>query len=420
MIATEAVNMLQRLLGENIELRTLLDPSLGVVLADPGQMHQILMNLLLNARDAMGRGGTLTIETKNVDLAENYATRPSEAAAGAYAVLQVTDTGAGMSEEIRERIFEPFFTTKDSKDGSGLGLSTVYGIVKQNQGWIEVDSELEIGTTFRIFLPRVDAVVAPDEPRPYETPALGGSETILVVEDQEDVRALAVEVLKSYGYHVLSASGGADALRLAEEYAGPIHLLLTDVMMPGMTGRDLAEQLSPSRPGMKILYISGYGERVVVHHGILDPGIEYLPKPFEADALAAKIRTLIGSGATPVRILVVDDEKCIRDFFHEVLASEGYDVQLAENGKEALQLMNGQEVDLVVTDLVMPEREGIETIRAIHEQHPKTKVVAVSGAFGGWFLTIAAKLGADATLAKPVQPDQLLKTVRKVAGWATH
>jgi two-component system, cell cycle sensor histidine kinase and response regulator CckA len=419
-IVAEAVSMLRRLLGENIELRSLLDPSLGVVMADPGQMHQILMNLLLNARDAMPRGGTLTVETKNIELEESYITRPSEAAAGPYAALQVTDTGVGMSEEVRERIFEPFFTTKDSKDGSGLGLSTVYGIVKQNQGWIEVDSEVEIGTTFRIFLPRVDAAVAPDtvapgEPRQPATAAVGGTETILVVEDQEDVRALAVEVLNSYGYHVLSASSGPDALRLAEEYAGPIHLLLTDVMMPGMTGRDLAEQLAPSRPGMKILYISGYGERVVVHHGILDPGIEYLPKPFEAEVLAAKIRKLIGSTAKAIRILVVDDEECIRDFFREVLVSEGYNVQLAENGREALQLMEGQDVDLVVTDLVMPEREGIETIRAIHEQHPKTKVIATSGAFGGWFLTIAAKLGADATLAKPVQPDQLLNAVRKVA-----
>ncbi|MBI4877675.1 MAG: PAS domain S-box protein [Acidobacteria bacterium] len=296
--AQEAGQMLRRLLQEDIELVLRLDPTVGSVMADPGQLHQVLINLAVNAKDAMPTGGELLVETSSVELNAGCETELPEAVPGKYVLLTVTDTGTGMDAETREHIFEPFFTTKETGKGTGLGLATVYGIVRQNGGWIAVRSEPGKGTTFRIYLPRAEAGPAkPDAaPPPME---LHGSETILVVEDQADVRRLATRVLEAHGYTTLQAGSGAEALQLVRDHAGPIHLLLTDVVMPGMNGRELAGELTPRRPEMKVLLMSGYSESVVARRGVLDPGFTLLAKPFTSDELASAVRRVLGAPAHP-------------------------------------------------------------------------------------------------------------------------
>jgi PAS domain S-box-containing protein len=410
----ETQDMLQRLLGEDIELVMALDPALGAVMADRGSLHQVLMNLAVNARDAMSGGGRLIIETANVDLDQAYSATHSEVAPGAYVLLALTDTGAGMDDQTRQQIFEPFFTTKKGDKGTGLGLSTVYGIVRQLGGWIWVYSEPGLGTTFKIYLPRVEAAVVAEEVEAAAPATLRGRETVLVVEDHPEVRRLAVTVLTEYGYQVLEAEGGEQALELAERHAGPIDLLVTDVVMPRMTGKDLAGRLKQSRPSVKVLYMSGYTDNVIGHQGMLDAGVNFLPKPFVPVDLARKVRQVLGVAHPTGTILVVDDEEGIRNLFREVLESAGHQVAVARNGSEALAMARERRFDVVVTDLVMPEREGIETIQTLRKDHPGMKIVAVSGAFGGTMLKAARVLGANATMLKPVRPDDLLDTVRKM------
>jgi len=285
--------MLKRLIGDDIVLVTELGPALGPVKADPTQIQQVVMNLAANARDAMPHGGRLTLETANVDLDAAYARQHVGAQPGRYVMLAVTDTGVGIAPDTRAHLFEPFFTTKGPGQGTGLGLATVYGIVKQSDGHIWVYSEPGCGTTFKIYLPRVDATVEPVMPELHLPADAHGHETILLVEDAPAVRVLARDVLKAQGYTVLEAEDGRKALRIAEQYAGSIHLLLTDVVMPEMNGRDLVEKLAPIRPSMAIIYMSGYTDTVVVHQGGLDPGAAFLQKPFTPSALLGKIRHLL-------------------------------------------------------------------------------------------------------------------------------
>jgi PAS domain S-box-containing protein len=297
LVVAEAEKMFGRLIGEDIEFITRLDPELGEVMADPGQLHQVLMNLAVNARDSMPRGGKLIIETRNVTIVGNPTDPHPVPEPCSYVYLGVADTGTGMSAEVKQHLFEPFFTTKVAGRGTGLGLATVYGIVRQSGGWIGVSSEPGQGATFHIYLPRIGTDVAA-EPLPAASgTAPRGSETVLVVEDQTAVRQFAGAVLESYGYRVLQVSNGGDAIALSQQYPGPIHLLLTDLVMPLMNGRELAEQLAVSRPGIKVLYMSGYSEETISHHGVLDSGLAYLPKPFTPEALAKKVREALASPA---------------------------------------------------------------------------------------------------------------------------
>jgi PAS domain S-box-containing protein len=286
----ESAPMLRRLIGEDIALETHLESSLGQVMADPDQLHQVIMNLAINARDAMPDGGRIDIATANLEVGpEDGAASHPDAAPGLYVAMTVTDTGHGMDETIRKKIFEPFFTTKEVGKGTGLGLSTVHGIVRQNGGWIDVWSEVGAGTRFRMLLPRVDAAALPER-NAIVAPGKGGRETILLVEDQEAVRNFTVAALRRNGYRVLEAFDGDRAIDVAERFSGEIHLLLTDVVMPGMNGKDLSERLKKLRPNLKVLFVSGYTADVIAHRGVLDRSVSLLYKPFGPDELAAKVR----------------------------------------------------------------------------------------------------------------------------------
>lgn len=287
--------ILRRLIGEDIELVTQAAPDLGRVKADPGQLEQVILNLAVNARDAMPDGGRLTIEMVNVSLEQTYADRHVAVEPGSYVMLAVSDTGCGMDAETQSRIFEPFFTTKELGKGTGLGLSTVYGIVKQSGGNIWVYSEPGRGTAFKIYLPRVDETATSPESGAAPAATLRGSATILLVEDEAELREIAREVLEASGYTVLEGRHGGEAILVSERHAGRIDLLVTDVVMPQMGGRALVERLAPLRPEMKVLYMSGYADQAIVHHGVLEPGTALLQKPFTPDDLLRKVRDILNA-----------------------------------------------------------------------------------------------------------------------------
>ena len=289
--------MLRRLVEENIEFRTALASDLGCVRADVSLIGQVLVNLVVNARDAMPAGGQLTIETANVELDNAYSREHASVTPGRYAMVAISDTGVGMSPEVRARLFEPFFTTKEVGKGTGLGLATVYGIVSQSGGSIWVYSEPNQGATFKVYLPLVDEPAVALSPAGGGEQAQRGSETVLLAEDEDAVRALATRALLHYGYTVLEARNAEEALRVAGGHAGPIHLLLTDVVMPGMSGRLLAQRVAERHPGMKVLYMSGYPDDAIVRHGVLEPGIRLLEKPFTPKMVQQLVREVLD---TPV------------------------------------------------------------------------------------------------------------------------
>jgi len=287
--------MLRRTIGEDIEFKTMFEPNLWDVKMDSGQIEQILMNLVVNARDAMPTGGKLTIETANVELDDVYfQNHGMKSVPGSYVMIAITDSGIGISEGIRTRIFEPFFTTKERGQGTGLGLSTVYGVVKQNNGHILVESELGKGTKFKVYFQKIKTdEVSDDTEEKLDENRLKGSETVLVVEDSKTLLKLTRKMLESYGYKVLTAQNANEAMETFNRYDKPIHLLLTDVVMPGMSGRKLAEQIQSESSKVKVLYMSGYTDDTISKHGILNDDIEFIEKPFSQKDLGLKVRNVL-------------------------------------------------------------------------------------------------------------------------------
>ncbi len=292
-IVVNMEKMLKRLIGEHIELATVLAPNLGRVKADAGQIEQVILNLCVNARDAMPEGGKITIETANVDLDEAYSRTHSTVVPGRYVMVAVSDTGHGMDSETLSHIFEPFFTTKEKGKGTGLGLSTVYGIVKQSAGNIWVYSEIGRGSTFKVYLPRVQEAATAAAAAASAPESISGTETVLLVEDEVAVRSLVRETLHAYGYNVLEAQGATHAMVICEQHTGPIHLLLTDVVMPQMSGKELAKQLALVHANAEVLFMSGYTDNAIVRHGVLDGNTNFLQKPFTPKALATKVREVL-------------------------------------------------------------------------------------------------------------------------------
>ncbi|MES2604980.1 MAG: ATP-binding protein [Pseudomonadota bacterium] len=291
-VVVDVEKMLRRVLGENVQLSLTLSDSLGAVWADPGQLELILLNLAVNSRDAMPTGGSVVIETTNTTLDESYCKGFSDVLPGDYVLMTVSDNGSGIADDIKQRIFEPFFTTKPVGKGTGLGLATVHGIVKQSRGHVAVYSELGLGTTFKVYLPIVNTETQPlHSANSKHLPE--GNETVLLVEDEEAVRALARQVLEGCGYTVLEAANGREACDLARAWHGPIDVLVSDVVMPELGGRELAEQLSLMRPGCKILFLSGYSDDAVIRHGVLQSNYAFLQKPFTPSALAQKLRAVL-------------------------------------------------------------------------------------------------------------------------------
>lgn len=304
--------MLGRIIGEDIEVTTILSPDLWNVISDPALIEQIVMNLAINARDAMPNGGKLTIETSNIQLDNSYTDQHAVVMPGNYVMLAVSDTGSGMDAETQSHIFEPFFTTKEKGKGTGLGLATVFGIVKQNNGHIWVYSEPGCGTTFKIYLPQAEIEIMPEESDDQVSPISGGSETILVVEDNNTVRSLIKNILISYGYQILDAAEGQSALQLLDPRKESIDLLITDVVMPGMGGRQVARAITEKFPRIKTLYVSGYTGKAITHHGVLESGTAFLQKPFSPMALVKKVRQILDektNGNSPRRIADDTDKR---------------------------------------------------------------------------------------------------------------
>ncbi len=393
----------QPILGDAIELVARLDTEAGRTRADAGQIDQVLMNLVVNARDAMPQGGRVTIETGNAEIAP-AAGQP----VGAFVCLSVSDTGCGMDAETRTHIFEPFFTTKEEGKGTGLGLSTVHGIVTQHGGWIDVRSEPGHGTQFRVYLPRVtdEVQVVPLPQVLEEWPR--GTETILVVDDRAAVRELVRETLEPCGYRIMEAEDGEEGLEVFDLCAKEIDLVITDLIMPRLGGAELGRLIKKQHPETKVIYMSGYsGESAV-----LEAPFALLEKPFTPEALARRVRKELGAKSVPKSILVADDDRNIRNLLRSVLENEGYEVHTASNGKEAFALLGEKQVGVVLTDLAMPERDGIEMMGEIRKEYPDMKIIAMSGKFAGPVLDSAKRLGAHAILTKPLQVEELLKTLQ--------
>ena len=360
-------DLLKRSLGETIRLETITAPGLWQIEADPNQLESAIVNLAVNARDAMPRGGTLTIETANAWLDAGYTASQAEVAPGNYVVIAVSDTGEGMPKETLARVFEPFFTTKEVGKGTGLGLSMVYGFVKQTGGHVKVYSEEGRGTTVKIYLPRLTGTY--EEPAAseaaYVLPGRDG-ETILVVEDDDDVRAYSVELLRELGYHVIEAHDGPAALRLLERRDIDIDLMFTDVVMPGMSGRELADGARALRPGLRILYTSGYTRNAIVHGGRLDAGVEMIPKPFTYHELSTRIRDLLDAVASG-RLLIVDADPTARLAETTALVEAGFTVEQAATAAEAMGKLRapGGGYDAVLLDTDLPDRSGAAIVREI-------------------------------------------------------
>jgi two-component system, cell cycle sensor histidine kinase and response regulator CckA len=424
--------LLGRLLRANIEIRTVLPAPLPTAMVDPAQLEQVLMNLAINGADAMPDGGQLTLEAGeayvDAEVAEVHGM-----AEGLYATVSVTDTGVGMDEHTRSRIFDPFFTTKGEGHGSGLGLPVAYGIIAQSGGHIVVHTRPGRGSSFTVYLPLAETpAIDVAAPRSTDPAPRGGHGTILIVEDHEAVRRLAADVLRAHGYDVLVADDGLQALDVVTARGGGVDLLLTDVVMPRMSGREVASALQSRIPDLAVLFMSGYTQSAIVRNGALEAGLEFLAKPFTPAELLARVGAMFegrsraiadsqrtaepepASETSARRIVVADDEPGLRFLLAATLTGAGYEVLQASNGLEALRLCGGPRVELLLTDLVMPDQEGLETIRQMRQAHADIPVIAMSGAFEGGFLEVARAMGATAVLQKPFSPDRVVQIVGRV------
>ncbi|WP_265921750.1 response regulator [Cupriavidus nantongensis] len=428
-------DMLRRALGDGIEIETMVAPDLWNTLVDPFQVENALLNLAINARDAMHGHGRLTLAARNARPGEATSEAYNEAAPAApmqYVLLSVTDTGVGMPPEVQERVFEPFFTTKPEGQGTGLGLSMVYGFIRQSDGHVKISSEPGRGTTVTLFLPRV----LEDEDPDIELdagPARGGSETVLVVEDDEDVRATVVEMLASLGYHVLRARDAHSALAIVERGV-PVDLLFSDVVMPGqLRSTELARRLRERLPDVGVLFTSGYADSVIVHDGRLDAGIELLSKPYTHEALARKVRHVLANrsqraaiagadqqlapaDAAPLRVLCVDDDALVRAGTAEVLRAYGMHALEADSENAALAVLDGHAVDVLLTDVALGGDSGVDLALAARTRHPGLAVVFATGYALELTPSQHAALGAVAVLRKPYPPQMLIEVLRDLAG----
>jgi PAS domain S-box-containing protein len=376
-------DLLRRTLGEQIAVETVLAGGLWRAHADPNQLEVAIINLAVNARDAMPTGGKLTIETANVHLDERYAAAQVEVLPGQYILLAVTDNGTGMPADVKARAFDPFFTTKDIGQGTGLGLSQVYGFVKQSRGHVKIYSEVGEGTTVKIYLPRFHSASDEAEDEAVRPVARGKrSETILVVEDDKDVRNYSADTLRELGYHVIEAPTASAALQRLEEHSDTA-VLFTDVGLPGkMNGRQLAEEARRRYPNLKVLFTTGYARNAIVHEGRLDPGVDLLTKPFSQASLGEKLRDIIDAKSTPARVLLVEDETLIQLLATEYLEEGGLKVDIAGSATEALnklRLIPGG-VDAIIIDLGLPDRTGDDLVREVRSMYPSLPIVIASGA----------------------------------------
>ncbi len=410
-------DLLRRTIGEQVSVETVLGGGIWRALADPNQLELAVLNLAVNARDAMPNGGKLTIETANVYLDDKYAATQSEVVPGQYVMLAVTDNGSGMTEEVRAKAFDPFFTTKDVGHGTGLGLSQVYGFIKQSRGHVKIYSEPGEGTTIKLYLPRAHAALDEAENDPAKSVPRGvKAECILVVEDDADVRAFSCETLSELGYDVLAAETGAAGLRLLDKHPG-VCVLFTDVGLPGgMNGRHLAEEARRRRPDLKVLFTTGYARNAIVHDGRLDAGVELITKPYTQAALAEKLRDIIDAKRDPGRILLVEDEPLIQMLAVEYLEGRGFTVYRAGSATEAMNtlgLVPGG-LDAVVVDVGLPDRRGDELVQEIRALHPSLPVIFATGA-GATALQPRFKAEAGiAFVTKPYTEDALVSALSSV------
>jgi PAS domain S-box-containing protein len=389
-------DLLRRALGELVEVETVVDAGLWNTLADPNHLENVVLNLAINARDAMPSGGKLTLELSNAMLTDRYGALPADVAEGHYVLLAVTDTGTGMSPEVLDRAFEPYFSTKPEGEGTGLGLSMAYGFIKQSGGHMRIYSDVGLGTTVKVYLPRSLEQVADIEPAPPQQIA-GGSETILVVEDDSYVQTAVVETLSGLGYHVLKADDAQSAMAIVTSGV-KIDLLFTDVVMPGpLRSTDMSRMAVRAIPGLKVLFTSGYAQNAIVHSGRVDEGVHLLSKPYSREQLAVKIRTILGAPGTgaptppdagseadestirSLSILVVDDEPASREAVSELLAESGYEVRQASSTQEALHALREKAAQVLITDIALAGASGVELARVALRLYPDMNVIFASG-----------------------------------------
>jgi CheY-like chemotaxis protein len=419
-VVTGMSDLLRRSLGERIGIETVLSGGLWRVHADPNQLEVAILNLAVNARDAMPEGGKLTIETTNAYLDEAYAASQSEVVPGQYAAVCITDTGIGMSKDVIARAFEPFFTTKGVGHGTGLGLSQVYGFVKQSGGHVKIYSEPGHGTTVKLYLPRFTGDLADDaSTHKAENPARG-SEAVLVVEDEADVRAYSVETLRELGYTVFEAGDGETGLRVLDSRPD-ISLLFTDVGLPGsLNGRQLADEAKRRRPDLRVLFTTGYARNAIVHDGRLDPGVQLITKPFTYDALASKLREMLDVRRSAPRVLLVEDEPLIKMMAAEQLEAGAIDVEMASTAAEALQrvrVLRG-EIDVAIIDLGLPDMPGDLLAKEMRAHYPQLGIVFATGASADELQERFKNDRRVSFLRKPYASEALLEAVRQLSARA--